>query len=993
MAPQRAFVAIAAITRRSGPVGLLLLAFLMGGGALALLAIPATEAQSAPSPPSSVSVTHGDTTLTATWPAGSGATTYWVAYKAVNGGWNNAAINHPTTSITIPNVDNTLSYVVMVASRNATGDSGWTESAPSGPYAPWFKPAKPASVSVTRGDGTLTATWPAVSGATGYQVAYWFLGGSLTNFASNHPGTSVTITGVDNAKYYHVGVSARNQYGEGEWQTSPVVWPYAGATTPTPTPPAAPDMPASVSVTRGDGTMTVTWTAASRATGYGVLYSADDSSSWSRAVSNLAVTSYTITGVDNTKGYSVAVYASNSGGHSQWNLALYNPPYNPDAATSGTTPTPAATATAGAASGAPATPASVILTRGDGTVTAAWSAVAGATSYRVEYSTDNGSAWSSAAAAHTSTGITVTNVNNAKSYQFAVRAVNSHGSSGWSLSVNARPYDPSNTTPPPAMPTAISVTRGDGTVTAAWPAVDGAVSYHVAYVADGASWANAATNQSGTSVSITGADNAKSYVIAVRARSANDASEWRISLPVGPYNPTVATTATPAPTPQNPPGTPASVSVTRGDGTLTATWLAVDGATSYHVTYTANNGASWSLAAFNHPFNSITISGVDNGKSYIVGVRARNSAGGSGWRNSPTSGAYVPTTSTAPTSQQPPERPASVSVTRSDGTLTATWPAVDGATSYHVTYTANNGATWSLAALNHPNSSITITGVDNGKSYIVGVRARNSAGDSGWRDSPSVGAYVPATNPTPTTSLTTTASATTTPTPTPPPAPATPATVSLARGDGTLTATWPAVAHAATYHVLYPSHGSSVGWGLVALNPPVNSVTIGGVDNSKSYYVLVRARNAGGDSGWRISVAGAPYSPTPTGTPTPGASSGATPTPSPTPIPSEPPGTPASVSVTRGDGELTATWPAVKHAATYHVTYTSNNGASWSLAALNHTGTSITISNGIDNAKTYHVAVRARNSIGDGEWRVSESIGPHRPAATPTPTPAYQTSH
>ena len=134
------------------------------------------EAQSPPAPPASVSVTHGDGTLTATWPAASGATTYWVAYKVVNEGWNNAAINHPTTSITIPDVDNTLSYVVMVASRNAIGDSGWTVSSPSGPYAPWFRPAAPASVSVTRGNGTLTATWPAVSTATGYQVAYWSLG-------------------------------------------------------------------------------------------------------------------------------------------------------------------------------------------------------------------------------------------------------------------------------------------------------------------------------------------------------------------------------------------------------------------------------------------------------------------------------------------------------------------------------------------------------------------------------------------------------------------------------------------------------------------------------------------------------------------------------------------------------------------------------------------------------------------------------------------------
>ena len=82
-----------------------------------------------------------------------------------------------------------------------------------------------------------------------------------------------------------------------------------------------------------------------------------------------------------------------------------------------------------------------------------------------------------------------------------------------------------------------------------------------------------------------------------------------------------------------------------------------------------------------------------------------------------------------------------MSVTRADGTLSASWPAVQGATSYHVTYSDDDGANWSLAALNHPDASITITGVDNASTYTVGVRARNEHGDSGWRNSASAGPY------------------------------------------------------------------------------------------------------------------------------------------------------------------------------------------------------------------------------------------------------------
>ncbi len=98
---------------------------------------------------------------------------------------------------------------------------------------------------------------------------------------------------------------------------------------------------------------------------------------------------------------------------------------------------------------------------------------------------------------------------------------------------------------------------------------------------------------------------------------------------------------------------------------------------------------------------------------------------------------------TLPALISPPETPSEVTVTRADGTLAASWPAVTGATSYHVTYSSDDGASWSLAALNHSTSSITISDVENGKTYIVGVRARNDTGDSGWRNSEPAGPFTP----------------------------------------------------------------------------------------------------------------------------------------------------------------------------------------------------------------------------------------------------------
>ena len=272
---------------------------------------------------------------------------------------------------------------------------------------------------------------------------------------------------------------------------------------------------------------------------------------------------------------------------------------------------------------------------------------------------------------------------------------------------------------PPSTPDSVTLARASGSVTASWPASVGATMYHITYSTDGRqSWTAASDNHTGTSITISGADNAQSYIVAVRARNTAGWSGWRVSDAIAP----VAAA----------PGTPSSVTVTRGDGTVTASGYAVSSATQYHITYSSNGGYSWTAASSNHTGTSITITGADNSKSYIVAVRAGNSAGWSGWRNSASSGPY---TAPPPPPATPPGTPSSVTVTRGDGTLTASWPAPDGATKYHITYSADGKRSWSAASGNHTGTSITFD-ANNGKTYHVAVRAGNSAGWSGWRNSP-----------------------------------------------------------------------------------------------------------------------------------------------------------------------------------------------------------------------------------------------------------------
>ena len=486
----------------------------------------------------------------------------------------------------------------------------------------------------------------------------------------------------------------------------------------------------------------------------------------------------------------------------------------------------------------------------------------------------------------------------------------------------------------------MTLTRADGTVTASWPTVSGATKYHVTYSTDnGGSWHAPVSNHTNiTANSLTfNADNAKSYIVGVRAgNDADQWSGWRNSPSAGPYQPEPTPTPTPTPTPApQPPGPVSSVTLTRADGTVTASWPAVSGATKYHVTYTTDGGGSWHAPVNNHTnitTNSLTFN-TDNAKTYVVGVRAGNSGGWGGWRNSDPAGPYV----TAPSA------PASVTVTRGDGTITASWDAPAGATKYHVTYSANNKRTWTAASDNHTSSSITFT-ANNGKTYHVGVRAGNSAGWSGWRNSA-------ASAPT-----------------------ATPGIIVQDSSGNAITSLTVPEGGEATYQVKLASKPDAyveICIGLSVRDRNDGSITFKGEPSgtvaikvpftpenwdTAQTVTLVAAEDDDSDNGVRDVIndtrdfveyfSGAVWLEV-------------------TEIDNDPIPGPDNLSVTPGDGYMDIAWDAVSGATGYDVKVQAANTSNWITVASNITDTShrYTTSATID-----HVGVRSRNANGAGDW-------------------------
>jgi phosphatidylinositol-3-phosphatase len=121
----------------------------------------------------------------------------------------------------------------------------------------------------------------------------------------------------------------------------------------------------------------------------------------------------------------------------------------------------------------PPAPLNLMATPGNGQVTLAWSASAGATSYNVKKSTTNGGPYGPVSSV-TSTGYTDNAVSNGTTYFYVVSAVNAGGEGPNSSQVSATPF-----LSPPAAPTNLTATGGPSQVALSWTASSDAVNYNV----------------------------------------------------------------------------------------------------------------------------------------------------------------------------------------------------------------------------------------------------------------------------------------------------------------------------------------------------------------------------------------------------------------------------------------------------------------------------------------------------------------------------------
>lgn len=274
-----------------------------------------------------LSAVGSDGTITLKWDKTDKADGYYIEYSAVTGSsWTRigdvSGTTYPHTGLT--NGTELKYRVIAYRIINNESVTGTLEPMSITGRAGSYFPA-PLDFSAVPGDGQVTLSWTAVSGAEGYEVYVVASGGTpylldkvskTTAIHTNIPnGTVITYS----VRAYKT-VSNETVYGDYSINKTVTVGTYLNA-------------PTDVTATAGDGTVTLKWKKSDGAEGY-VVYSYNAATSSFTPVGIVTTTNFTHTGLTNGRSYTymIAGYKTVDGKiqYSEYSLAVSAVPAGKD---------------------------------------------------------------------------------------------------------------------------------------------------------------------------------------------------------------------------------------------------------------------------------------------------------------------------------------------------------------------------------------------------------------------------------------------------------------------------------------------------------------------------------------------------------------------------------------------------------------------------------------------------------------------------------------
>ncbi|MGA9364840.1 MAG: LamG-like jellyroll fold domain-containing protein [Bacteroidota bacterium] len=452
---------------------------------------------------------------------------------------------------------------------------------------------------------------------------------------------------------------------------------------------------------------TLSWNASTGATSYRLQVSTSSGFGGGTIVyddSNITATSRQIGALQNGTTYYWHVNAKNAAGTSDW------PSPWSFTTISSAPPPPTLLAPSNGATGISTSP------------TLSWNSSTGATSYRLQVSTDTSfSPTVFDQSGITTTSYSVSGLANSTTYYWHVNASNEGGPSAWSSTWSFTTLGPA----PPA-PTLLAPPNGMSDLETNqmlyWNASSGATSYQL-QVSANSDFSTTVLNQSGitsTSYGVAGLANSTTYYWRVNATGPGGTSSWS------------ATWSFTTESPPQPPPIPTLLSPDNGaydlSTSLTVSWNASSGATSYQLQVSTNS--SFSSTVLNQSgitSTSYTVSGLANNTTYYWRVNATNAVATSNW-SSTWSFTTISSPPPPPTLSSPSNGATGISTSP-----TLSWNASSGATSYELDVSTNSSfSTFVLIQRGIWLTSYTVSGLANNTTYYWRVNATSGGGTSDW---------------------------------------------------------------------------------------------------------------------------------------------------------------------------------------------------------------------------------------------------------------------
>jgi predicted RNA-binding protein with TRAM domain len=541
-----------------------------------------------------------------------------------------------------------------------------------------------------------------------------------------------------------------------------------------------------------------------------------------------------------------------------------------------------------------------------------------------KYSTDGGVNFTACAPTQTTSPINITGLANGTSYNVQIKATNELGDGVATSSVAA---SPSASTAVPAAPTINSITSGNAKLTVAFtPASDnGSAITNYKYSTDGTNFTDCSPAQTTSPIVINGLTNGTACTVKIQAVNA-----------IGDGIATASITATPYTVPDAPTGLVA----TAGNAQVSVAFTIPTNTGGSPITsYVLTSSGGSSTVGTGSP---ILFTSLTNDKAYTFTVTAINAAG---------AGVASSGVSATPSVVAIPNAPTlgAATITNGQVSFVLTAPAILGGqtiTSYK--YSIDGGATYNNRQTGTTGTPLLITGLTNGTTYSISVKA--AYGTSPFSDGLACSAVA-----------TTIFSA-----------PNAPNITGITASSGSLSVAFTTVTNGSTIsNYKYSLNGGA--FTALGTAKATSPITIPGLTNGTLYNVQIKAVSNNGDG-----AASAIYT---------------------APIYSTTPAAPTISGITAAAGQLSVAFTAGSNGGSTitNYKYSTDGGTSFALASSTSSPLEITTlsTDGttlLTNGTAYNVQIKAVNANGDGTATGSTAVTPIFAAPTSTAASALSST-